>query len=340
MPQPPTLRTLAQRLNLSIATVSQALRESPRTSAATRARVQRAAAKAGYRINPLLGAALSAVRRSRHQQFQGTLALIDMPEEERFALFRREIAIGAALRARQLGFTTEDFQLGPELSLPRVRSVIHARGIAGALFMPFNVARDLCTFDFRRLAAVQMDHSVVAPRLHTILPDHYMSMIHALERLTQRGYRRMGLCLEQQRDARLKSKWSAAFHAYFRDYAHDPGIPTFIEPRVTQDGFLSWYRRYRPDLVIGHVQAMVTWLEEIGTRVPAEVGFFNLNTTEATGPCAGLDLQPRRLGAAGIETVIGMLHREEHGVPDEPQTITIEAKWVEGPTLLPTGSSV
>lgn len=333
MPKSPTLRTLARRLNLSIATVSQALRDSSRTSAATRARVHRAAEKAGYHVNPLLGAALSAVRRARHQQFKGTLALVDLPEEARFALFRREIAVGAAARAHELGFHTDPFELGPEFALGRLGSVLHARGITGVLFMPFNVAQDLSALDFRRLAAVQMDHSVLAPRLHTILPDHYISMIHALERLTQLGYRRIGLCMEQQRDARVKSKWSAAFQAFFHSYARDSGIPPLIEPRVSRAGFLSWQQHYKPDLVVGHVQAMVDWLREMGVRVPEDVGFFNLNMTERTGPCAGLDLQPQRLGAAGIETVIGMLHREEYGVPSGPQTITIEANWIEGPTL-------
>lgn len=336
MPQPPTLRSLARRLGVSVATVSQALRDSPRSSAATRERVQRAAKKAGYQINPLLGAALSAVRRARHQQFRGTLAVVDMNEESRFVPFRREIAIGAEERARQLGFQTAMFELGPtEPALPvtRLPAVLHARGIAGALFMPFNVAQDLSGFDLRRLAAVQMDHSLVRPRLHTILPDHFISMINALERLTERGYRRIGLCLEEHRDARLKGKWSAAFHAFFRAATPEPAIPVLIEPQLTRAPFLAWYRRHRPDLIIGHMQAMVGWLEEIGVRVPAKVGFFNLNTTERTGPCAGLNLQPRRLGAAAIETIVAMLHRQETGVPADPQTITLEAKWVDGPTL-------
>lgn len=75
------------------------------------------------------------------------------------------------------------------------------------------------------------------------------------------------------------------------------------------------------------------WLAEAGRRVPAEVGFLNLNVTESTRPCAGLDLEPRRLGAAAVEAVVAMLHRQECGVPAYPQTITLEASWVEGPTL-------
>ena len=336
MAKTPTLRSLARQLGVSIATVSQALRDSPRSSAATRARVQRAARKAGYRVNPLLGSALSAVRRARHQQFHGTLALIDLKEEPRFALFRQQIGLGAEARARELGFQTSLFELGevePALPVSRMPSVFYARGIAGALLMPFNVAQDLAAFDFRRIAAVQMDHSLVRPRLHTILPDHYVSMVNSLERLTARGHRKIGLCLEQHRDARVKCKWSAAYGAFFRNTATTDAIPVLVEPRLSRAGFVEWFKRHRPDLVIGHVQAMVEWMRDLGVRVPTDTGFFNLNVTEQTMPCAGLDLQPQRLGAAAIETIVAMLHRQESGIPTDPQTITLEGKWVEGPTL-------
>ena len=338
MPQTPTIRTLARRLRLSVATVSEALRGSPRVNPATRGRVQRAAQKVGYRVNPLLGAALSAVRRARHQYYRGTLALIDADEENRsqYVLFHREIAAGAESRAQELGFQTELFWLGdrePALPIKRLPGVLYARGIAGAVLLPFNTTHDLSTFDFSRLAAVQMDHCLVQPQLHTVLPDHYLSMIHALERLTQRGYRRIGLCMAERKDARIKSKWSAAFQAFFRSYSRDTGIPALIEPQVTRASFLSWFQHYRPDVVVGHVQTIVDWLAEIKVRIPEDTAFFNLNVTERTAPCAGLDLAPRRLGAAAIEAVVAMLHRQERGVPSFPQTTTLEATWVEGPTL-------
>lgn len=338
MAKTPTIRSLAKKLRLSVATVSEALRDSPRVNAATRTRVQHAAARAGYQVNPLLGAALSAVRRARHQHYRGTLALVDTDEDGRaeLMLFHREIAIGAEARAQQLGFHTELFWLGaqtPGLSPARLAKVLHARGIAGAVLLPFNTAQDLSGFDFTRLAAVQMDHCLIQPRLHTILPDHYVSMLHALERLTQRGFQRIGLCLEQRKDARLKSKWSAGFLSFFRSYARGSGIPALIESQLERAQFLSWYRHYQPDLIVGHVQDMVKWLRADGVRVPADVSFFNLNVTERTSPCAGLDLEPQRLGAAAVETVVAMLHRQERGVPAFPQTITLEATWVEGPTL-------
>lgn len=338
MRKAPTIRSLARRLRLSVATVSEALRDSPRVHPVTRARVQRAAAQAGYRVNPLLGAALSAVRRARHQHYRGTLALIDTDEENRaqYELFHREIMAGAEPRAQEFGFQTELFLLGetePALSPKRLAGVLHARGIAGALMLPFNTAQDLSDFDFSRIAAVQMDHCLLQPRLHTILPEHYLSMMQALDRLALRGYRRVGLALDQRKDARLKHKWSAAFLAYFRGRGRASEVPPLDQPSITRRSFLSWFRRHRPDVVVGHQTAMVDWLNDAGLRVPQDVGFLNLNVTESSRPCAGLDLEPRRLGAAAVEAVVAMLHRQERGVPAYPQTITLEATWVEGPTL-------
>lgn len=338
MRKAPTIRSLARRLRLSVATVSEALRDSPRVTASTRARVQRAASLAGYQVNPLLGAALSAVRRARHQHYRGTLALIDFEDENptQYMVFHRALAAGAETRAQELGFQTELFWLGAHaaaLPLSRLPRILQARGITGAVLLPFNQAQDFSEFDFARLAAVQMDYCLLRPRLHTILPDHYVSLYHALERLTARGYQRLGLCLEERKDSRIKRKWSAAFHAYQQDRDETERIPPLLRPTLTREGFLEWFKATRPDAIIGHMEVMLEWLQGIGVRVPDQVGFFNLNLTECTIPCAGLNLGPERLAAAAVETVVAMVHRHERGIPVHPQTVTLEAAWEDGPTL-------
>ena len=338
MDRPATISSLARQLRLSVATVSEALRDSARVKGSTRARVHRAAKRAGYQVNPLISAALSAVRRGAQQHYRGTLALVDTAEDGRaeLMLFHREAAIGAKERAASLNFNTELFWLGdrePALTLPRLQAVLRARGISGVVLLPLHTPQDLSAMDFSPFAVVQMDHCLIQPTLHTILPDHYVSMMHALERLTQRGYRRIGLCLDERKDTRLLKKWSAGFLSFFRGYTRESGIPALIKPGLTRESFLTWFRRYGPDLVVGHQQAIVQWLTESGVRVPADVGFLNLNYTERIAPCAGLDLQPRVLGAVAVETVISMLFRQERGIPPLPRTITLEAAWIEGPTI-------
>src|SRR5215217_3626937 len=109
MNKPPTIRSIARQLGLSVATVSEALRDSAQVKPATKARVVKAAAAVGYERNPLLGATFSALRQGRHQGFSGTLALVDYAQDGKteLMLFHREVARGAEARARELGFKTD-----------------------------------------------------------------------------------------------------------------------------------------------------------------------------------------------------------------------------------------
>ena len=74
----PTLRSLAKILGLSRTTVSDALRGSPRVDPNTALRVKKAAREAGYRRNPLAGALMSELRRSRGTAFRGVLAAVEL----------------------------------------------------------------------------------------------------------------------------------------------------------------------------------------------------------------------------------------------------------------------
>src|SRR5436190_5384362 len=110
----PTLRTLARSLGLSRTTVSDALRGSPRVNPDTVARVREAAKAAGYERNPLTGAVMSLLRRSRGQQFRGVLAAIEIVEAERSAhviRYNETLLAGITERANTLGFKVERFEI-------------------------------------------------------------------------------------------------------------------------------------------------------------------------------------------------------------------------------------
>ena len=108
----PTLRTLAKTLGLSRTTISDALRGSPRVKADTVRRVREAAKAAGYEHNPLTGAVMSQLRRSRGQQFRGVLAALEIVEPERGAhavRYNEAVLKGISDRASELGFKMERF---------------------------------------------------------------------------------------------------------------------------------------------------------------------------------------------------------------------------------------
>ena len=334
----PSIREIARTLGLSHTTVSEALRESPRVNAATRHRVQKAAKAVGYRPNPLAGALMSEMRRARSGTFRGLLAILDLdgPEGRPASSnrYHRELVRGAAARAAELGFKAETIITGAQgISNTRLDTILQARGIRGVLLLPVAGKADLSSLNWPHYAGIYTDYLIERPALHAVCPDHYRSMVSAVQRLHALGYRRLGLVLHNDHDSRLLHRWEAAFHTYHEHHAQKEALPPLIVPEFDRASFIKWFKAKKPDAVLCHRAEVMEWMEECGARIPETHGFCCLNVTSNTKPCAGLDLQPSLLGARGVELLIAALHRNDCGVPEHPSTTTIPAIWVDGPTL-------
>lgn len=340
MPAPaPTLRSLARVLGLSRTTVSDALRGSPRVDPDTAARVKKAAKEAGYRRNPLAGALMSELRRSRGTAFRGVLAAVDFNEPDRpdsAARFHRELVLGAETRGTELGFKVEKFVVGHNgVSVHRLDSILQSRGINGIFLLPAWDEPDLSGLDWSHYAGIYTDYIIERPALHSVCSDHYRSLLAALQRIAALGYTRPGLFLQKHHDERLQYRWGAAFRTFQEHHAGIKTVPPLIVETFSRDAFAAWFRKHKPDVVLGHNTEAIDWMESCGAILPSTHGFVSLNVLMKTRPCAGLDLQPRQLGARGAELLIAQLQRNEPGIPEWPATTTIPARWVDGPTLRP-----
>lgn len=337
----PTLRSLARSLGLSTAAVSNALNDHGRIAPETRLRVKRAARAAGYRHNPLAASLMGELRRSRGDRFRGVLASVEVVEPERpahSAAFHRELLHGATERAATLGFKFANFVLGQEeLTVARLDNVLQARGIHGLLILPAWREPDWSQLDWSRYAGVYTDYNTGTPTLHCVCCNHYRSMMVGLARLVERGYRRPGLFLERNRNARIHHRWGAGFYAFQQNHPDVEAAPTLYFDTLDRAEFCRWFREHQPDVVISHHPETIDWMESCGARVPETHGFacINLLHESPTRSCAGLDLQPSELGARSVEMLIAQLQRNERGIPEWPTTTTIPARWADGPTLRP-----
>jgi LacI family transcriptional regulator len=335
MPRPPTIRTLANELHLSPTTVSDALRGHGRVEAATAKRVIEAAERAGYKLNPLTSVLMSGLRRSQGSTFRGTLAAIDISEPQKpHGPFPRQIMAGARRRGEELGFTIEEYLVGEgALSYHRLETILKSRGTRGVMILPAWDAPDLSTLDWPSFAGIYTDCVIEHPPLHAICPDHYRSMTDLLERLLERGYKRPGLFLEKGRDDRLKRRQSAAFRAFVQSHGLPDPVPVLFAEHYAKEDFCPWFKKHKPDVVLGHYDTAIEWMESCGAKLPQSNGYVCLNIINRTRPCAGIDLQPQVLGARAVELLIGQLQRNEYGCPDWPTTTTLHARWVEGPSV-------
>ncbi len=333
----PTIRSLARELKLSRTSVSEALRNHPRVNQETRLRVQAAASAAGYRVNPLASSILSELRRTRLIAFHGVLAVVSLEEPARPRFpgpYWRDLLLGASDRAEELGFKLERFLVGERgVSVHRLDTILQSRGIRGVLIMPAWKRPDFNHLDWKNYTGVYTDYLIDAPALHSVCPDHPRAMMTALGRLRALGYRRLGLVLQEQESLRLQHRWAGAYLASVQLDADVATIPPLIVPEITFEAFAKWFRRHRPDVVVGHRAEIVEWMQACGAKVPQTHGFCCLNVSINSTPCAGIDQLPYHIGVRGIETVVSQLHRNEYGIPDVPCNLTVPSRWVDGPTL-------
>lgn len=333
-----TLRTLAKSLGLSRTTISDALRGSPRVKAETVQRVRAAAEAAGYVHNPLTGAVMSQLRRSRGQQFRGVLAVLDIDtggRAEHATRYNQSLLKGISERSEELGFHSERFEIGDNgIRLNRLDTILHTRNIQGIVLLPASGLPDLSGLNWARYTAVYADLFINNPPLHCVCLDHYRSMLMLLRTLHERGYRRPGLFMEISLDERLQYRWEGAFLALQKYLPSITEVPALRVNNLSREHFLPWFRKHKPDVVIGHFPEAIEWMQECGARLPKTHGFVCLNSLRVVKePCAALDFQPAHIGARAAELVIGQLLHNELGIPVQPSLTTIPARFIEGPTL-------
>jgi len=335
------LQDIADRANVSRATVSLALRNDASISLGTRARIQEIAAGLDYRPNPLVSALMTYQRTGRPARKTHT-ALAVLLRSSRRGTRRPQVSAtllqAAADRARQHGFGLEEFWLDDlQLSGPRLAEVLYSRGIPGVMVAPLSAAPGDLRLDWSRFAAVAVGTSLPHPQLHRVSANCLDGMRLAFRRLRRLGYQRIGLALKASHDARADGHWSAGFLSEQQQLAQAQRVPMFMarDECWTERNFGRWYTNRQPDVILSHDAGIITWLEKLGRRVPDDAGFVQLSVEDDGHNRTGIVLNPSGMGKVAVDLLVEMIRRNERGIPASPQTVLLETRWVEGETTSP-----
>jgi LacI family transcriptional regulator len=331
----PTLKSLADALGVHVTTVSKALRGHAHISAATRAKVIRQAAKAGYVPDPML-TALAAYRTAlRPAKFHAVLAWIHPhTTEQQRSLLKiggySDYFIGAEARAAQLGYRVEQFWLGDYPS-DRLAEILCARGIEGIVIAP--CAHDQCelqNFPFIRFSAVAIGYTLRWPRLNMVTNDHFRTFVDAVQRVEEAGYRRVGCYLHARDNRRMDERARSAWLAF----SAGRDLPLLVYERSDKETFLAWFKENHLDAAIVGDRRTLKWLREAGARLPESVGLAHYALQSGEKALAGMYHNCQRTGEAAIDLLVSMLHRCERGLPEYPLRIMIDSSWSGNQTVL------
>lgn len=337
----PTVRSIAAALELSRATVSNALRGHPGVNARTRQRVQTEAARLGYVTHPFAAQVMSQLRRSSAHKDMGTLAVLEKHEPERPAgasHFQAELLAGAKKRAAALGFALGHWKYGAgsELSLKQLDRILYSRGVRGLVLLPTWSEPDFRELVWSRYTGIYVDYLIQRPAIHTVCCDHGFTVFNALEQARARGYRKPGLAVAHRTNARLHGRWVGAYLAYLNEHPELTLVPPLVADEADEFkpvNFLPWFKQHQPDIVLTHWIGALDQMRIAGAIVPRTHGYLCLNLQIAPTHFSGFFQQPRKLGERATELVISQLSHGESGPPALPSTTMLPSKWREGSTL-------
>lgn len=326
------MEDVARAARCSRSAVSLALRQHPSIPAGTRERILRIAAKLGYRTNPLISA-LMTQRRNRRFAANASVAIItshELDSPSRALAFYRAQLDGVAVRAAELGFTPEYFDLkAPGMTSARVRKILGARNIRGVVVAPLPHDETTLDFDFSGFAVAALGLSLRAPMVRRVANDLFLSAVRAVTECVKLGYRRIGFVVTRQVSHRLEHRWMAGYRFALEHHGLDDQPQPLQPERLGQVArtIPAWLARERPDVVIlGHAEA------EIQAQIPPSIGRVLLGVDTAEDATTGIYQNYTELGRVALEQVVNSLYANSFDPPRLSHTHMIEGVWIRGTT--------
>lgn len=319
-PKAPTMKEVGRAARCHPSTVSLALRGDPRIPSATRTRVQAAAARLGYRVNPLIAAWVSARRASRPVAQRVTAAYLTcLPGNYpwRADTHFRSIFEGARDQAERYGFLLEEFRLAEfTRDLNRLNQVLITRNVQALIIGPTLEHHDLNGIAWERFALVTIGYGLNSPPLHRVTEDHYLGMKLAFESCLSQGHRRVGLALVRQHNAMRRERWIGAY-LYEQNQHLKPKerLPIYV---ARKDAPLSeaglWLRKQKPDIVLADDPSVwhASGIKTLGFALSATYQF------------PGVHENNRGIGRHAADLLMSLVLRNERGIPEMRQTVLVE----------------
>lgn len=336
------MEELAKAAGVSKMTVSLALRDNAKISAPTRERIQALADKMGYRPNPLVQTLMANLRSTRPTRYHSTIAWITaFPNRDGWSehWVHKHYHQGAVSRAAALGYKIETFwALAPRMNGAALTRMLRARGIRGLIIPPVASPGARLDIAWEHFSCATIGYSFTEPRLHRAAANLREGMNRALAECERRGFKRVGFALPANTDARVNHSWLAGYLAWQQFIPRKNRLPVLLAPDRLEEHLPKWLGSHRPDVIISPNFEFLTWLPDLGKRVPEDISLITLSYPEDQDPSvariSGINQNNFTIGEAVVDLVVSQLQHNDTGLPTHPRVMLIDGFWNEGATLL------
>jgi hypothetical protein len=217
--------------------------------------------------------------------------------------------------------------------------LLRARGIQGVILSPrLPTPGPMPDLEWEHFSPVALGFSITNLTIHRVCTYHTHNMRLCLGQMRTHGYRRVGLVLPREIYERSRGHVLGAYMAEQcllpDDERVDPALRALgadHQGRGRQVAARPADGRRDPQR---HAARDAGVHPRTGLRRAGRTGRRLISRFGKTG-IAGIDERMRLLGEGAVEAVVGMISRNEKGLPTHPHYTLIEGSWVERPTVRP-----
>lgn len=339
-----TQREIAIKAGVGRTAVSLALKDHPKISKPTKARILKVAKSLGYVPDPMLSALAAYRTQKRTRAYQGSLVWLANATDDfkwRHASHYVGYYEGAKERAAFHGYQLEEFTTeAREIYPTRIASIFRARSVNGILLCPQPKPDMDMAFPWEGFALVTFGYSLRSPLLNTVASAHFLNMRNAMRHLFEYGYRRIGLLIDRRLDERCGSNICAGFLIEQEMNKKLKRIPPLLdydsapEHRAAYATLLASYvRQHDLDAIVTADYSILGVLRDAGLRVPQDLGVAGISLSSQEITLSGIVEDCAKIGAIAVDQLVGMVQRGEYGVPPMPIRTHLEGTWHDGQTL-------
>ena len=325
-----TLKDIATASGVSTATVSLALRNSPRISDERKAFILEVCDRLGYVRDARLSELMSHLRKGGRGSVNGALGVLvtrPLDAERSYDAIHRELMVGIRRKAESEGYALNVFDVAKEGLRPqRLRQILDARGISAIVALPSDDHSSIRGFDFSGLAAIAIGSEDESLGLNRICPNYLKMMDQLMRETLAQGYRRVGVAPPLKRGLLRNRMINSSLDYHLYEMPEASRAPDYDGGLDDASAFQDWIRIHQPDLILGDRKTSAT-LEALGTQAPEEIGFAAFDTVGMPESVSGLSIPYQLIAEEAVRLLVSQSNDNVRGLPEIPETVVVDGRY-------------
>lgn len=182
---------------------------------------------------------------------------------------------------------------------------------------------------------VRSGYTYNSPVSDQVVPDIFHAVEQAIDQAIARGYKNVILAIHDETDERVGRRWLSASST--QQAIRSDGRIIILRGSLEEvvHGILRESKDNSSIAVVGHGQMFVN-LEEAGKNIPRDLGFISFDSSSYDDSITSIIQPYAECGRRAISHLSALVETGSLGLPEVPARITLQCKWREGSTILPS----